>query len=357
MQDRKLLFMACISLHLVGCGGSGDSDPAPPPPTDRFALVDAAARAAYEEHDIPGMGLAIYDRSGALVFRQMYGDFNADRRVAIASASKMVAGAIIFRLIDAGYLSLDSTTAEVLGWSGDKGAITLRHLLSFTSGLPPEHVCTIQINIDLADCVDVIEQQSLVATPGTLFEYGSTHLHVAARMAEIQVGAAWNDIFRTQLSDPLNLAGVEFYTFPRQGQGTTNPLIAGGMRASMNEYARILQLVFDKGVWQSATLIESQLFDLQTREPYPDATVRSTPRPQLTDSSHYGLTAWLECTTPAEGCAQLSSPGAFGFTPWIDREAGYFAILGMELDRSDSGVVGFAVDLKQALAPLIIEAL
>jgi hypothetical protein len=28
-----------------------------------------------------------------------------------------------------------------------------------------------------------------------------------------------------------------------------------------------------------------------------------------------------------------------------------------ELDRSDSGVVGFAVDLKQELAPLIVEAL
>jgi hypothetical protein len=129
------------------------------------------------------------------------------------------------------------------------------------------------------------------------------------------------------------------------------------MRASMNEYARILQLVFDKGVWQGATLIDLPNFELQTREPYPDASVGNTPRPQLTDSSHYGLTAWLECSTPAEGCEQLSSPGAFGFTPWIDREAGYFAILGMELDRSDSGVVGFAVDLKQELAPLIIQAL
>jgi CubicO group peptidase (beta-lactamase class C family) len=66
-----------------------------------------------------GMGLAIYNRTGALVFRQMYGDFNADRRLAIASASKMVAGTVMFRLVDAGYLSVDSTTAEVLGWSGD----------------------------------------------------------------------------------------------------------------------------------------------------------------------------------------------------------------------------------------------
>jgi CubicO group peptidase (beta-lactamase class C family) len=319
--------------------------------------VDAAAQAAYEAQKVPGMGVAIYDRSGTLVFQKMYGDFSADRRVAIASASKMVAGAVLFRLIDAGYLSLDSTTAEVLGWSGDTGAITLRHLLSFTSGLPPEQLCTIQVNIDLADCVEVIEQQSLIAPPGTLFEYGSTHLHVAARMAEVQVGAAWNDIFRTQLAEPLNLPGIEFYTYPKQGEGTTNPLIAGGMRASMNEYARILQLVFDKGTWQGATLIDPRRFELQTREPYPDATVGNTPRAQLTDSSHYGLTAWLECATPAQGCEQLSSPGAFGFTPWLDREAGYFAILGMELDRSDSGVVGFAVDLKQKLAPLIVEAL
>lgn len=357
MQHRSLLLIAYASLHLAGCGGSGGSDTAPPPPPDRFAQVDAAAQAAYEEQGITGMGLAIYDRSGTLVFQQMYGDFSADRRVAIASASKMVAGAVIFTLIDAGYLSLDSTTAEVLGWSGDKGAITLRHLLSFTSGLPPEQLCTVQLSIDLADCVEIIEQQSPVAAPGTLFEYGSTHLHVAARMAEVQVGAAWNDIFRTQLADPLNLSGLEFYTYPRRGEGTTNPLIAGGMRASMNEYARVLQFVFDKGVWQGTALLEPQLFDVQTIEPYPNAVVGSTPRPQLTDSSHYGLTAWLECSTPAAGCDQLSSPGAFGFTPWLDREAGYFAILGMELDRSDSGVVGFAIELKQALAPLIVEAL
>lgn len=357
VQRPPLSFIGLASLLLTACGSSGGSDPSPAPVPDRFAEVDATARAAYERQNVPGMGLAIYDRSGTLVFQQMYGDFDADRRVAIASASKMVAGAVIFRLIDAGYLSLDSTTAEVLGWSDEKSAITLRHLLSFTSGLPPEHLCTIQTNIDLSDCVAIIEQQAPVAAPGTLFEYGSTHLHVAARMAEVQVGSTWNAIFRTQLVEPLGLSELEFYTRPRRAEGTSNPLIAGGMRASMNEYARILHFVFDEGVWQGAALLDPGLFDLQTREPYPDALVGNTPRDQLTDSSYYGLTAWLECATPDEGCEQLSSPGAFGFTPWLDRDAGYFAILGMELQRSDSGVVGFAVDLKQALAPLIVEAL
>jgi hypothetical protein len=56
-------------------------------------------------------------------------------------------------------------------------------------------------------------------------------------------------------------------------------------------------------------------------------------------------------------CKVVSSPGAFGFTPWVDRDGGYFAILGMEVTESDSGVVQFAVSLEQELKPLIRAAL
>ena len=129
-------------------------------------------------------------------FEKMYGTFAPDQRIAIASASKMVAGLTIMRLVDQGFLTLDSTTADVLGWSGPQGAITLRQLLSFTSGLPREAPCTLLQNITLADCVDAISSMTLVAAPGTRFDYGSTHLHVAARMAEVVTGAAWADIFR-----------------------------------------------------------------------------------------------------------------------------------------------------------------
>jgi len=72
---------------------------------------------------------------------------------------------------------------------------------------------------------------------------------------------------------------------------------------------------------------------------------------------HYGLAAWLECPPPATNCAVLSSPGAFGFTPWFDRDSGYYAILGMEVTDSQSGIVAFAVNLAQDLKPLIRTAL
>jgi serine-type D-Ala-D-Ala carboxypeptidase/endopeptidase len=302
------------------------------------------------------MGLAVYDHEGNKVFERMYGDFAADRRVAIASASKLVSGVTLFRLVDAGYVSLDSTTGAVLGWTGPKGEITLRHLLSFTSGLEPEHSCTYQPDIALADCVEQISQRDLLGPPGSRFDYGSTHLHVAGLMAQRAVGSDWNDIFDEQIRKPLQLEPeFAYYAAPRQGMGARpiNPLLAGGMRASMNDYERVLHFVFDKGRWQGSQLLAPGIFDAQAIQPYPDAIIGTTPG---SADARYGLTAWLECNTPATGCASISSPGAFGFTPWLDRAAGYYAILGMQLDdlRDDRGI---GTEIEQTLQPLIADAI
>jgi CubicO group peptidase (beta-lactamase class C family) len=162
--SSRLLLSSAILL-LAACG-SDDGSPSEPPVPTAFAEVDDAARAAYATHQVP-MGLAVFDHEGNKVFERMYGDFSADRRVPIASASKLVSGVTIFRLIDAGYLSLDSTTGGLLGWTGTKGEITLRHLLSFTSGLEPEHPCTYQPEIALADCVEQIRQPELLGPPGS----------------------------------------------------------------------------------------------------------------------------------------------------------------------------------------------
>jgi serine-type D-Ala-D-Ala carboxypeptidase/endopeptidase len=161
------------------------------------------------------------------------------------------------------------------------------------------------------------------------------------------------------LKAPLDLASPDlaWYTAPRQAAGTTNPLVAGGIRATMNEYARILALDFNRGVHQGDRLIADALFTAQSTEPYPNAVIGNSPFVNAGFNFHYGLAAWLECPPPATNCAVLSSPGAFGFTPWFDRDAGYYAILGMEVTESQSGVVAFAVNLAQDLKPLIRAAL
>lgn len=335
----------------AGCAGgcsdsSGDA-------SDRFAAVDEAARSAFEAQGIDGMGLVIYDRDGVEVFERMYGDFSPDRRVAIASASKLISGVTIFELVGEGYLSLDSTTGQVLGWQGDKAAISLRGLLSFTSGLPPEHACTYKSTVTLADCVTTISSMDLVAAPGTRFDYGSTHLAVAGRMAEVATGRDWNDLFAAALRDPLGLpSDIVYYANPLNATGTDNPLLAGGLRMSMNEYERVLHFVFDKGSWQGQQLLDPAVFEVQAVAPYPEAEIGRSP---AGGNARYGLTAWLECDTPATGCSRISSPGVFGFTPWLDRDAGYYAILGMEAPNNRA--THFGAKLEHELQPLIEAAL
>lgn len=325
--------------------------------SDPWAEVDRTIRARGAANAIPGLALVVVDATDRVVFSQVYGDFALDRRVAVASASKWIAGMVFGELVARGQLSLDDTTGEVLGWR-DKRDITLRHLLSFTSGLQRSNPCNNNARITLETCVDRIATSTPTAQPGARFDYGSTHLAVAARMAEVRTGRSWNALFREILGDPLGLPPeVTYFTAPRQAVGTDNPLVAGGLRASVDEYRALLRVLFHRGRAGALEIGEPSWFDAMATEPYPAATIGSSPVAAVGLPFRYGLTSWLECATPATGCAVSSSPGAFGWTPWVDRARGYYAILGMELSQVEGGVVAFSVELQQALEPLIIDAL
>lgn len=322
----------------------------------RFGAITALVERRAAEAGVASLGLAIWNARDDKVYEHMLGGFTLDTRVAVASASKLVAGLVLFDVIRRGQLSLDATTGQVLGWAAPNGAISLRQLLSFTSGLPKEAACTINPLVTLANCADSLATATPVAAPGTQFDYGSTHLQVAAAMAEHATGQRWADLFAQALQQPLGLSeDVAYFTAPRQSLGRANPLVAGGLRSSMSDYHHFLAIAFHRGSYGGLTLGTPALFDEQGREPYPDAIIGNSPMPTL----RYGLASWLECTTPESGCQQLASPGAFGFTPWLDRAAGYYAILGMELASTgaDDGVVAFAVGLQAELMPLIAAAM
>ena len=350
------------ALLLAACGGGGDGGAGPPPAADPFAAIDERAAMVFSEEapgSIPGMALHIAGRDGEVLFGRTYGNFDPGQRVAVASASKLITALVLLRLAGQGFLELESTTAEVLGWSGETGAITLEQLLSFTSGLPPGADCIRSAAVTLAACVAEIATLAPLAAPGQRFDYGSTHLHVAARMAEVVTGDSWNAIFATQLGTPLGLSEeARYYTFPRTRLGEANPLAAGGLVVTLEEYTRLLALVLNGGRHQGNPLIPSALIDRIFVNPFPDAELGSEPELVEVRGYRYGLGAWLECDTPASGCAIASSPGWFGWTPWVDRERGYLAILAMEDEAAvPTGATTFSVGLSDELKPLIEVAL
>ncbi len=355
MITRPRAFAVCLGLlATVACSGSDTIIPDDPGgPTARWAAVDSVVRAHIAEAGgASALTLSVYNDNDVRVFERSYGGFSPETRVAVASASKLVSTLVLLDVVARGELSLASTTGAVLAWRGERGTITLEQLLSFTSGMEREHLCIVNPVTSLASCVATISEYALIHSPGARFDYGSTHLHVAARMAEVATGKTWNALFRERIADPLGLpSGARYFTFPNQAIGEANPLVAGGLRASARDYARMLALAYHSGEFDGVTVGTPALFAAQAREPFPAVVIGSSPYGSPTPILRYGLGAWLECATPASGCAVLSSAGLYGFTPWLDRDAGYYATIAMEQLTGQPSA--FSVALQQALKPYI----
>lgn len=335
----------------AGDGGDvGDPDGG----VDPYAAIRAEVDATYaaNEGEVSGIRLRLYDgETDELLLDHEAGAFAADARVAIASASKLVSGLVLLRLIEGGLLALDTTTGEILGWQDDLAGITLEQLGAFVSGFAGDSDCNTLPQITLEECVDRIHDAGLAFEPGTTFDYGSTHLAIAARMAEVQTGLVWNDVFAEQLAAPLGLAGLEYYTLPNRSLGTQNPLVAGGLRASMDDYARFLALIAHEGERDGVRLVAPELVQRLFENHFVDAEIEGSPMQSLGFDRYYGWADWLECDGAVPECAVASSPGAFGFTPWVDRDLGVYGIVGME-----GGAARIGSPLSERVRALLREA-
>ena len=116
-----------------------------------IAVLDAWVAATVASREQPGLSLGIvYDQD--LIWAKGYGFSDLARKVPatpstvyrIASISKLFTTTAILQLRDAGKLQLDDPVAKYLPWfkiknaHPDGPAITIRHLLTHTSGLPRE---------------------------------------------------------------------------------------------------------------------------------------------------------------------------------------------------------------------------
>jgi CubicO group peptidase (beta-lactamase class C family) len=103
--------------------------------------------------------------------------------------------------------------------------------------------------------------------------------------------------------------------------GYHTPQLAGGAHASPAGYARFLRKLLN-GQLQMSALLGSHAV---CTNPATCATALYTPIP-ATESWHYALGHWVE-DDPAQGDGSFSSPGAFGFYPWIDASRTYYGII------------------------------
>lgn len=356
-------------LSLLGCGGGGGSaapppvgvaptptpTPAPTPtptPTPAGVAMPAVITAA-NAAPIANLYIIVGNRNG-VVFRYEKGSFPPTAVVPVASASKLLASLTIMRLIDRGVLRLDDHPQRFVPyWTSSaadaRSRVTVQQLLSFTSGFNSEGAgsnCMAEPATTLAVCAQLLYAQNISTLPGAAYAYVSPHLQLAAATAEAANGKTFNQIFRDEIVIPFGLTATSF-SFP----STTNPRVAGGAVSTVEDYAKVM-----------AALLDGRMvgdLDAFARDRTAGLPVLFEPEAAVENGDwHYALGAWRECDdTPfSTACASqrvISSPGAFGWTPWIDVDRGYWAIIAMQ---QTNGSIP-SVRLEQQLQPLIAAAL
>lgn len=301
-------------------------------------------RAAIDQGEVPGVGLVVR-KHGATLYEQAFGDQQVDSARLLASATKLASTTAVMSCVDDGLIDLDERIAHYLPEFVDgKGGITTRRLLSQTHGLPfghPSIPAPLQDNgLTLADSVRQIARDlTLEVPPGTRFAYmPAASYHIAGRIAEVVTGKTWNELFDERVSSPLHMTSTMYGDMP-------NPRIGGGAQTTLTDYANLLQMHIDDGVFEGRRVLSAaSAREMRSNQVGALVVTGTTNKPE----AGYGLTWWFDVVEDGRP-VQFSVGGAWGAIPWLNHNLGYIAFLLVQ-NRLDA-----AVAIYDDLLPLIAE--
>jgi CubicO group peptidase (beta-lactamase class C family) len=182
---------------------------------DRLARAMGLVEEGVRTGAYPG-AVAIVARSDAIVATAAVGHaelgaqprpMRLDTIFDLASVTKVVAGvSAVLVLLDAGMICLDDTVARFLpGFaSGDRREITLRHLLTHTSGLPPWWPCYTVART--ADSTFVhLQTVDPEARPGTQVQYSDLGMALVRAVVRAVAGEDLPALLDDTLFNPLGM--------------------------------------------------------------------------------------------------------------------------------------------------------
>jgi D-alanyl-D-alanine carboxypeptidase len=133
----------------------------------------------------------------------------------IASVSKAFSGAVALALVDRGFLSLDDTIGKRLpGLPAAWSAVTLRQLLSHTSGMPdytkdPGFLAFLNANphayLAPDQILPFVEDEPLQFPPGSAYSYSNSDNITVGLMAQAATGGSYEGELSVDVIEPLGL--------------------------------------------------------------------------------------------------------------------------------------------------------
>ncbi len=172
------------------------------------------------------------------------------RKLISASVTKSVVAMAIGRLVTLGKLRVDQPVADFYPeWrQGRKKLITVRHLLTHTSGL---QVRSDEEEIGISpDLVQLALAAELVSDPGSRFEYNDKAMAILAGIVEKVAGKRLHVFLREEIFAPLGIVDTSWTLDP-----AGNPYAMGGLELWPIDLVKIGQLMLDGGRWQGREIL------------------------------------------------------------------------------------------------------
>ena len=229
-------FFILITLATVfSAATSFAADPEPPASPE----VATAMQPYLDSYKMAGIIGIIADREGKVHYKNLigYADVEARKPISednvfwVASMTKMFVGASIMMLVDEGKVSLDDPVTKFIPQLGkwmvveEKDTnhvlfkplvrpVTIRHLLSHTSGLTGMSELQQVTGSDstplktraLSSVTGPLQWQ-----PGEQYQYGNQGMNIAARVVEIVSGMPYEIFLQKRFFDPLGMTETTFW--------------------------------------------------------------------------------------------------------------------------------------------------
>jgi CubicO group peptidase (beta-lactamase class C family) len=171
--------------------------------------------------------------------------------LAAMSVSKVFVSLAVGLAVAEGKLSLDTTVASLFPeWrdQGAKSAITVRHLLTHTSGLNPSRA-----NWKTETIREHARNAKLVFPPGTRFQYNNGAVDLLGALVEQACGVPLDEYLETRVFRKLDIVGAQWM---KDSKGTARG--AGELFIRPIDLAKIGQMMLDEGRWQMTQIVPAK---------------------------------------------------------------------------------------------------
>jgi len=313
-----------------------------------------------ERHEISG-AVALVAVGGKVIHHEAVGEADIGAKAPmrrdtifwIASMTKPATATAVLMLQEEGKLGLDDPVgkylpelADLRTADGKAARVTLRHLLTHTSGLAEATAEQSKAARTLADLIPHYAAQPLRFEPGTKWAYCQSGINSLGRIVEVVSGQSFPEFLRSRLFDPLEMRDTTFYLTKEQlarmakpyksvdgrleeteigllhGREATfrdrYPAANGGLFSTASDYGRFCQMILNGGSLDGRRYLKPESVRMMRTIQTGDL------KTGFTEGNGWGL-GWCVVREP-QGVTGMLSPGTFGHggaygtQGWIDPE-------------------------------------